>query len=573
MSTLTASLTLLGNSSGSFEAVSKFADKAAATVKKAYGEVDTFNRKLNSTAEQAKSAFGGFGKFFDMEKVKRGMEIADNYVRLQTRLKAVNNELGTQAELQNNVFAAANRSRSSYSDMVNTFADLASAAGDTFGSNNEILSFTELTQKSLKLGGTDAKTQSAGMDQVIGAMGSGTIQEGDFDTITSTAPMMLKAMEDFTGKSADGLRKMAEQGTLTADILKKSMFAASANINDAFFNMPMTFNDIWQRIKNAALQAFGGVIEGVSKIINSGGFQKFLAVIITGIYTVGNVLNWIVGILDYIAPILETIGGVLLAAMIANLWVVATAAWTAAAAFIVANWTIICIVAVIVIVINLLGKLGVSLQDIFSFVGGAIGVFTTWLENIPVAISNIGVWIDKFISGLFNGIIDGINKVVSVINKITGSDIKILDYYQGKTEGKEYKELKSYSDAYKKGAQKGSDNYTNMNNKLGGMTEGFDATAFTGIPSKDDLGTPNNPISVQGTGANGNLAVDMAEEDIQYLRDIAERDYINKFSTATVAPNIQVSFGDIHQEADADKVAGRIQRILREQIATAGEGV
>ena len=64
----------------------------------------------------------------------------------------------------------------------------------------------------------------------------------------------------------------------------------------------------------------------------------------------------------------------------------------------------------------------------------------------------------------------------------------------------------------------------------------------------------------------------MSDEDLRYLRDIAERDYINKFSTATLAPNIQVSFGDVHETADADKVAGRIKQILQEEIAMTAEG-
>ena len=64
----------------------------------------------------------------------------------------------------------------------------------------------------------------------------------------------------------------------------------------------------------------------------------------------------------------------------------------------------------------------------------------------------------------------------------------------------------------------------------------------------------------------------MADEDLQYLRDIAEREYINKFSTATLAPNIQITFGDVHEEADADKIAGRIKKILQEEIAIASEG-
>ena len=65
----------------------------------------------------------------------------------------------------------------------------------------------------------------------------------------------------------------------------------------------------------------------------------------------------------------------------------------------------------------------------------------------------------------------------------------------------------------------------------------------------------------------------MADEDLKYLRDIAEREYINKFSTATLAPNIQISFGDVHEEADVDKLYGRVRKILQEEIAIASEGI
>jgi hypothetical protein len=67
--------------------------------------------------------------------------------------------------------------------------------------------------------------------------------------------------------------------------------------------------------------------------------------------------------------------------------------------------------------------------------------------------------------------------------------------------------------------------------------------------------------------------VDISEEDLKYLKDIAEREYINKYSTTTLAPNIKIAFtGPISKEADVDKLAGRIEKILKEQIATAAEG-
>lgn len=95
-----------------------------------------------------------------------------------------------------------------------------------------------------------------------------------------------------------------------------------------------------------------------------------------------------------------------------------------------------------------------------------------------------------------------------------------------------------------------------------------------GIKSNgNDLGTKNKPMTVDGKGSNGSVGVQMDNEDLSYLRDLAERDYIANIATNTMAPNISVSFGDVHENADADQIYGRIKSILKEEIAIAAEGV
>ncbi len=64
----------------------------------------------------------------------------------------------------------------------------------------------------------------------------------------------------------------------------------------------------------------------------------------------------------------------------------------------------------------------------------------------------------------------------------------------------------------------------------------------------------------------------MPDDDLDYLRDIAERDYIANVATNSLAPNISIQFGDVHENADANKVAGRIREILQNEIAVASEG-
>lgn len=88
------------------------------------------------------------------------------------------------------------------------------------------------------------------------------------------------------------------------------------------------------------------------------------------------------------------------------------------------------------------------------------------------------------------------------------------------------------------------------------------------------LGSGGNPMTVKGTGAGGAVTVESEEEDIEWMRKLAERDYVARIAQNTLAPNIRVDFsGPITKEADVNAVAARMGEILKEQIATAPEGV
>ena len=94
-----------------------------------------------------------------------------------------------------------------------------------------------------------------------------------------------------------------------------------------------------------------------------------------------------------------------------------------------------------------------------------------------------------------------------------------------------------------------------------------------GTPAGAPLGSSSKPATVKGKGKNGKVDVKMSEEDMRYLRDIAERNYVNKFTTATLAPNVKISFGDVRETADVKKIKGTIEKMMREEIAVAAEGV
>lgn len=599
---------MTGGYASGINRVIKDTDKATGKVLKASGATDKFNKNLDATGASANTASSGLGKFISIAALVagtvKGMNIADEYMNTASRLELINDGLQTQAELQEKIFASADRAKGSYTDMASAISKMGLLASDAFTSNDELIAFTELVQKSFKVGGADTSEQQGAMRQLSQAMASGRLQGDELVSIMENAPMVYDAIAKYTGKSKGELKKLSSEGVITSDIIKNAMFMAGDDINNKFAEMPLTFGDAWNKIKNGGLKAFAPLIEKVNTLINTDGFQTFINNLIGGFNLVAGTASWLIDVIingwDTIGPILALIGGVLLVTIIGQLWGMVPPLVAQAIAWLSIYWPILLIIAIIGVVIAAARQLGVSWDDIIGFIGGTIGVFATFFYNQFVRIWNIVAAFINFFGNVFSnpvasikalfldlavaalgyiekmaqGIEDLLNKIPGVNVSLTGGISGLRDRLAGMAEEikseaelKTYvqsKEFMDYSDGFEKGSQMGKD----LVDKIGSA---FDISGLTGLDKGYDLsrfGTGNNPVNVKGK-----VKADMSDEDLKYLRDIAERDYINKFSTATLAPNIQVTFGDVHETADADAVAGRIKTILQEEIAMSAEGV
>jgi tape measure domain-containing protein len=203
--------------------------------------------------------------------------IVDEFTLTTARLNLMNDGLQTTSELQDAIFESAKRSRAEYAATASSVAKMGLLAGDAFKNTKEIVAFSELMNKSFKIGGASIQEQTAGMYQLTQAMAAGKLQGDEFRSIMENAPLLADAIAKYTGKTKGELKKMSAEGTITADIIKGAMFAAATDINDKFSSLPMTFGDAMVNIKNEGLQAFQPVIEKLNKLVNSEGFKQFSA--------------------------------------------------------------------------------------------------------------------------------------------------------------------------------------------------------------------------------------------------------------------------------------------------------
>lgn len=654
MPTLDAMFKLLDGYSSTIKRIVEGTDRASKSILGASKRTDDFNDSLKRTEAATARASNGLSQFIKtavgFAAVKKEMDLTDTYTNTNTRLGMITNSLAEQRSLQNDIFAAANRTRGSYTEMASAASKMRMLAGDSFGSNQEAVAFTELLTKSIKVSGAGTAEQNSAFLQISQAMAAGRLQGDEFRSVMENAPMVANAIAQYMGKSKGELKELSSQGLITADIVKNAMFQAAGDIEDRFSSMPMTFADIWQRIKNDGAQAFGGVFDKANAVLNSAGVQTALNNLIGLIYWAGEATE---GFIDFctaawpmVSPFIwaavAALGAYASAQIISNglslisaarfgaqavgvgiyalsLWTTTGATWAETTAMLGLNSAlyacpIVWIVGLVLILVAAFYA-GVAAVNHFTgatlsgtgIIGGVIGGFAAEVINYFIGIYNIIAAVANFFANVWNHPVSATKilfydlavtvigymsemarSVEAIINRIPGVNVQIsagLDRFKAKIEGAAAS-AKSASDWNEIVKKKDFVNGADFVNKGYGIGKGLAdrvSNPFSGfIPNLNGAGgmdysqffTAGNPAVVKGTGKGGAVKVEADSEDIEWMRKLAERDYIARIAQNTLAPNIRVEFsGPITKETDTDSVMTHVVNELKDIIATAPEGV
>lgn len=621
MPSLNAVFRLNDGYSRAINAINRSTLLAERSIMGASRSTDRLNQSIDRTESVASKAVSGLKRLATaaggLFAVKQVMSITDEYTNTQARLKLINDELQTMDQLNGNIYLAAQRSRGSINDMAKSVAKLGMMAGDAFGSTQEIVDFTELVNKSFKVGGASKGEQQAGMYQLSQAMASGRLQGDEFRSISENAPMIGQALQKYLGVGAAELKEMSSQGQITADVIKNAMFSMGDEINTMFEGMPMTFADVGTQISNHASYMFQGVMQKLNETLNSDSIKAFIDMMKGGIDIVAQGVYYLITLLSYIPtiitanwniiqPILIAIGIVMLPLIIAKLWAMLPPLLAAAGTWLIMNWPILLIIGLIALFIFFLQKMGVTTGEIVGYIVGTftwlgaviynvfamcynvsssfaeflLNVFNNPIDAIKALFYDMGIYVNQ----IFTGIARQIDKLINSISKFTGFTSDLAGWFEGNiaTLQKEVDKIKSKDDyinlpkmelkdtgaAFNKGFNWGNDLTNSIS--MGGFTPPqVGGMATNGIG--DYMSNGALPVT-NGKGGGSSLNVSIDKEDIKYLKDIAERDFQAKYTQQTLAPNIQITFGDVKETADVNELEKALERIINEQIAVVGEG-
>ncbi|SFC63541.1 tail length tape measure protein [Clostridium uliginosum] len=578
--------------------------------------------KSSSSMDNLLNKAKDFGKnTVSFSGVKDGVQaVLSETSKMQDKMLSVQGMLGDKnagGAYFNHLQKQANQSGFSFDELKN---NAQSFSGVT--KNTESLDKLANLSERLSLGNSAEGMSGAG-DAIKEMMsGDGASLQSNFGFSSEDIGILQasKDLDDFTSKFDELLNNNGLDSSMLDD------FNNSAS--SQFDNLKENFSSSLAESGQGALEAFAPVMEVINEMFSNGSFQVFFDVISAALVGLASIILWICELIKSNWGIVQAILiaiGVFLATIIVPQVLIFAAAW------LIANLPILLVIGAIALLIYVLMQCGVTTQQVCGFIGGIFMVVFGAIYNRVALIWNIiasfveffanvfnhplysvqrlfiNIWnsIADFVGGALDWIIEKVKTIPflgDLLGDFTIDSLKIdipeapEDYWTAPR-----MESKDLGNEFDFGYNSGSNLVSGIGNNLGGITSKIDnfknGSNLSNIGNQSNIPTDstnsllnqgdgalaNNCVGIDDTNLSRNSAdsaeslknmddtVDVSNEHLEMMRDLAEQDSIQNFVSLT--PTVQVTTGDIKEEADINKIISKIETYMENEMNNSAEGL
>ena len=529
----------------------------------------------------------------------------------------------SNAQAYGMAYRAAQNSRSDLSDtttLINRIM-MSGVYGQEAGSLGSATRMAEILNKAMVVGGGTAEENKRALIQLSQGLSSGLLQGDELRSIREQAPYLASVLAEglnkiddrFIGTTVGDLKELGAQGELTSDVVIRALEAMQDQVDATFADKaPRTWAQGLTSIKNtikimtAYLQSMeGGPLSKISELVwtiadylKSTDGLRLMSGTANMLTFIGNVLNIVIQAALNGVTWLTDHSWALYTILLAIAIVIGVHIVGALYAMVGATWPFLLIAGLIVAIIMLIMDMGFTFEQIVGAICGGINVVINAYKNFYLAvweiIANIGIFLYNLFALDFpyyvlEGVLMAIQmfspllNLISAIGNVLGQDWDITATLSNgvlskqaelESKRKDFVDTGAFQDgwvsaAYKSGYEWGSGAVKTLTDGIGDFTGGL-----------ADFMEGNTALYDSATGAGVNVAggnldsvgsikndVNINDEDIQLLRDMAARDYL--LNLQQITPVAHISFGDVRETADVNKIMDVIEDMVEEQMATA----
>ncbi|MFR2756582.1 MAG: tape measure protein [Eisenbergiella massiliensis] len=557
---------------------------------------------------------GMVSAYIGIQSLGKLINLSDEYTQTAARLNMINDGLQDTVELQDKIFASAQNSRASYMDTADVVAKLALRAGDVWSSNEETIAFAETLNKAFVIAGASQEEMNSASLQLTQALGSGVLRGEELNAVFEAAPNIIQTIADYLDVDIGAIREMASEGKITASVVKSAMLSAAEDIDNQFTNMPMTWQQVWVGAMNELLYASQPILETINWMAQNWSVLEPIILGVAGAIGIYAVALGVYKGINAATAISEAVRAAALMLQTGETFK-ATAAQTSFNAALLAcpiTWIVVAIIAIIAaiyaiiaainkvtgstysatgFIMGCLFRAGADIANLFigivNFIIGCgvelynlIAVFANFFAN--VFNDPVGAIVNLF-AGLFDFILGVVQAAAKAIDTVLGTDMsgavagfrdmfndKVSDMIGEQTVIMEKLDAEDYQfqgidtdKAFESGYNFGE----GVEDKIGGFFgRGMDGFGI-------DYGQFNDiPGGVEDIAKNTKDTVDISDEELKYLHDLAERDVINRFTTAKIQVEM-VNHNNVSSNMDLDGIVDYLVTEVDTAMEQAAEGV
>lgn len=563
-------------------------------------ELDQFEQGMKETDQQAgKTSRGISGWQKAIIVANQGLQLAqrlwsgltskmdtsDAIMSVNARLGLINDGLRTQRELQDAVRQAANASRGEYNATASLVSKVSQA--ELFATNDGAIKFAELLNKTMVISGATASEQQSAIMQLSQALASGVLQGDELRSLRENAPMLMKYLADGLGVSQGELKALGAEGELTAAKIAEAIMSMSDQIDADFTQMPMTFGQattlignkigtLWERLQQPG-QAVDRIISKVMELVawlNTDHGTAFLDSIASGVTAIVGGLMWLLqgaaDVYNFVsanwATIEPIITGIVAAVVV---WTVVQKALNIAMManpFVLIAMAIIAAIAVLISLLMRLWKTNAEFREaVIRIWNGVLGFF----DQVPIFFTRIGFGIANafddakvkvltIVDTMVNGVISAINWLIEQLNKIPGvsigaiSEVGFAAAAQAEAEANRKRRDAELQGMVDKANEKAAAREAKLQEDIASWAADAESKSVTdsGIYDSGDYSTSTGTgASGSSSGGSGSSAaekqIDLMEQQLKYLRDIAEQEVLSGFEAlAAMETGLAISRSD-----------------------------
>lgn len=386
--------------------------KSGERVEKGQKELQRELRKTSSAGQQLTRALKGVVAAYGLRELQ---QVVDTYTNIQNRLKLVTNGTDELKAVTRELFTIANETRLSFEGTAEVYARTALATKELGLSQRQTLDFTKSLNQAVVLSGASAMEAQAGMIQLSQGLASGTLRGDELRSVLEQLPAVADVIAKGLGVTRGELRKMGEQGEITAKQVISAFEDAREELNEKFAKTVPTIGQAFTVLKNNIIELVGEMDEltGASAKVAKG--------------------------ILFIGKHLPELTKLILAA--AGAWLIfRTQALLATGATVIASF--VRITAVMVSITGVMGSLTLAAGAFVGLLTGPVG--------IAVALAAVGVAAFTFRDELNIGVTSVLTEIIILADKAASGLNKLFGGAGGNLSGLTPDELRNSVDELRK---------------------------------------------------------------------------------------------------------------------------